>query len=240
MAKKEPLGAMGMVRAIGEYVSLVQSGDHARRGRVVMFWSLISLLVVRGVFEVVSTEQSFGVFGISLSDLDREKILVILLFITAYYALRFGFTVAKIFALVKPFALLKSICEYRSKYKKWSRPDFTSKTNEEQSAMYPWIQVWAWIHGKSVHDRYPHLKKIYPLDVRGDGIDHYIDNTSKSEVQHLNMRLAWFGVLENFLALLVLPTFLCGWALCALAREVWHLIVICFADFSACIAPIFS
>lgn len=231
---------MGMVRALGEYVSLVQSGDHARRGRVVMFWSLISLLVVRGVFEVVKTEQSFGVFGISLSDLTREKILVILLFITAYYALRFGFSIAKIFVLVKPFALLKGICEYRRKYKKWSRPDFNPKTNEEKNAMYPWIEVWAWIHGTAANTRYTHLGKLYPLDIRGGDVSRFVDKKSKSEVQHFNMRLAWFGFLENFFALLILPTFLCGWALCALAREVWHLIVMCFAGFSACIAPIFS
>ena len=94
---------------LGLYVSRVQDENHARRGRVAMFWSLASLLYIVGWMQVEGGLH-FDAFGISFPGLNT---LAALFVVTLWYAVRFGFSVLKIVALVNPWQLWRDLQTYK-------------------------------------------------------------------------------------------------------------------------------
>ena len=97
---------------LGVYVLLVQNETHARRARVAMFWSFVSLLFIFGIFEITPSEKNVGILGLSFRDLTEEKVSWFLFGITLYYAARFFFSVAKIWKQESPFAMLDGVHDY--------------------------------------------------------------------------------------------------------------------------------
>lgn len=207
---KQVLTARLIVRTIGQYVSLVQSADHARRGRVVMFWSVVSLLFVCDVLAVVPAVKSFGFLGL-VPNLSEKGVLVGLFFITAYYAVRFGFSVTKIFVRAKPSVLWRGFRAYRKAKKR----DFEFNTAEEERLVVDLARMHAWSLGGTLSGTHPKYKDHYLIhDNWGMELDQNLDD--KGEVQHFSVRLPVFGFLENVVFLMVLPALLCIWALAEL------------------------
>ncbi|MDA7968242.1 MAG: hypothetical protein MPK31_04825 [Gammaproteobacteria bacterium] len=109
---------------------LVQDEVHARRTRVAMFWSFISLLFICGVFEITPSEKSFGILGLSFRDLTEEKVSWFLFSITLYYAARFFFSVAKIWKVHNPLALWGNLRAYAVDRNSVGDPHFYDKEEE--------------------------------------------------------------------------------------------------------------
>lgn len=214
MAKRKISSGQKLLGIEG-YILLVQNADHARRGRVAMFWSLISLLFVFGFFAVVPS-KTVGVLGFSIRDLTDQKVLIALLCITSYYALRFGFSVAKIFILSNPRAVWREFFKYR----KLKKSGFNFESEESGSRIHAWAEVGSWADGENAGDRSPNLNEPF----RNSFPDGPYDILKKpNEVRYLNVRNSIFGFLENVFALMLLPAFLCIAAFLAL---VWKLLTL--------------
>lgn len=224
----------------GLYVSRVQDEVHARRGRVAMFWSLVSLLYVFGWMEVDESLQ-FAAFGISFPGLN---ILLVLCAITTYYAVRFGFSVAKIVVVVNPFVLRRDL----RNYKKLEEIGFDFESLGYDIKYYEQVKEYGELHDWNVGEN--SLKEKYPSyaeeqekraeeEWRRNSIlspmrmgnfnpppDFGIGSISAplkkhaTDVRHHNLRHPKLGYWENFFFLMYFPIGVC---FCALLALVWEI-----------------
>ena len=223
MAKKKfkkPSGAYLLLRDLDGYVTEVQKGSYAHRMRVALFWSAASLFYLAADLKIDSLA-----FASVKSGIAHDVFCFFLLGMTTYYVIMFAFVFYKVWSVYRPRQIFRKLFQYR---KKRVGPDGIER-----------------IHGKINKTEedlalFEALSKMQPGVLRDDIISRVPEMKSEKEVLEFMVVRARMGWLENLVARMYLPAFLCVLALCMLVREVWHLIFMCFANPVACLAKLLN
>lgn len=179
-----------------QYISLVQGDAHGRRSRVAMFWSIVSILYIIGFVKVSKTAS---IWLISIPDADK-KAFGFLFCVTAYYIIRFGFSVVKVYGVENPRTLQKELRQYKQIEKiGFDDKDF-AKEHSEYATVYHWRNRINLMGGAATTH----------------GPRGALQIKNQEELRNHNLSRPNLGFLENFFALLYLPMTVCALASLAL------------------------
>ncbi|MDA7955631.1 MAG: hypothetical protein MPK34_00130 [Gammaproteobacteria bacterium] len=202
---KQRASASLIFGAINEYVKAVQSGPYARRTRVALLWSAVSLFYVAGDLEVAGSSAATLV-GVSIKNIDHEKFCFFLLCVTTYYTALFVFAFAKIWSVGRPVRLFCKI--FRHRKKRVGKSDFVQTEREINRAE----------ENMSLWNSLPYIDHEL---VREKDVSVVDDMSKEDEVFNFMLRQPFFGLLENLLARMFFPLAVCIVALVVLVCEIW-------------------
>jgi len=194
----------------GKYVLFIRSDVHVKRARVAVLWSAISLFYI--VFDLeVSSSNASSLWGVVIHNTMPYTFLVFLFFLTAYYVVRFGFSIAKIRVDVDPCALLRVTRAYKKNAKlNFTLEIFKGNINHMHAYLHSWVIQKTVILGK---EHRPDIAETSYERMKG-----FANLEQADEVRH-NLRHPMLGYLENFFAPMTLPILLCSAALLAFLWE---------------------
>ncbi|MDA8002163.1 MAG: hypothetical protein MPL62_12865 [Alphaproteobacteria bacterium] len=219
-SKKRMSAAYLLLRKLDGYVTELQKGSYARRMRVALFWSAASLFYLAADLEIESL-----VFVSVKNEITHEVFCFFLLSITTYYAIMFAFVFSKVWSVYRPAQIFRVLFQYR---KKRIAPDVIQRIEGQIN------------HAEEDLALFEGLSNMRPGFLREEIIPIVPEMKSEKEVLEFMVTRARMGWLENLVARMYFPTFLCVLALWALFREVSHLIFMCFANPVACLAKLFN
>ena len=183
------------------FTSLVQGEAHARRVRVAMFWSVISMLYACRVLVVESPEASIGVMGLSFRDLMEGEVFWFLFVLTSWYAVRFFFSAVKVFIAANP--LGGNLFSLWRNFRAFKEREISNAVREIRAHMDDMF---------SGMDMNPSTQ-VFLRFIETVGVEKFFG------ALYYDVRHPLLGILENVIALLLLPAALCVLAWAALLGE---------------------